>query len=289
MSFLNFFSRKKNNYNLKDFNEMDKFILSFSERLKNATIIQSKNTDTKYNLDNIISDYVTFFTKYKKFLEIQILRYKNKNKDISGYYNHLLRINILYNEIYNFTKLMKQQQFYDSYIQQKNFLENKLFNKILFDNLDRSVANQVIISTQLKIILSILNFKAIQNIHKQQIELDLNRYFNEIENVIMNGNNKKNIRMFYLLKSLYYYLSYDKEKSMIYLGYLFNFDYSKYKNKIYAMPLQYTGLGENPHLTMFLPNEFKNFINEKLITNKFTNEELDEMLNKTQFKTVFEI
>ena len=62
MSFLNFFSRKKNNYNLKDFNEMDKFILSFSERLKNATIIQSKNTDTKYNLDNIISDYVTFFT-----------------------------------------------------------------------------------------------------------------------------------------------------------------------------------------------------------------------------------
>ena len=82
MSFLNFFSRKKNNYNLKDFNEMDKFILSFSERLKNATIIQSKNTDTKYNLDNIISDYVTFFTKYKKFLEIQILRYKNKNKDI---------------------------------------------------------------------------------------------------------------------------------------------------------------------------------------------------------------
>ena len=129
---------------------MDKFILSFSERLKNATIIQSKNTDTKYNLDNIISDYVTFFTKYKKFLEIQILRYKNKNKDLSGYYNHLLRINILYNEIYNFTKLMKQQQFYDSYIQQKNFLENKLFNKILFDNLDRSVANQVIISTQLK-------------------------------------------------------------------------------------------------------------------------------------------
>ena len=205
MSFLSFFSRKKNNYNLKDFNEMDKFILSFSERLKNATIIQSKNTDTKYNLDNIISDYVTFFTKYKKFLEIQILRYKNKNKDLSGYYNHLLRINILYNEIYNFTKLMKQQQFYDSYIQQKNFLENKLFNKILFDNLDRSVANQVIISTQLKIILSILNFKAIQNIHKQQIELDLNRYFNEIENVIMNGNNKKNIRMFYLLKSLYYY------------------------------------------------------------------------------------
>ena len=68
MSFLNFFSRKKNNYNLKDFNEMDKFILSFSERLKNATIIQSKNTDTKYNLDNIISDYVTFFIKYKKFL-----------------------------------------------------------------------------------------------------------------------------------------------------------------------------------------------------------------------------
>ena len=60
------------------------------------------------------------------------------------------------------------------------------------------MANQVIISTQLKIILSILNFKAIQNIHKQQIELDLNRYFNEIENVIMNGNNKKNIRMFYL-------------------------------------------------------------------------------------------
>ena len=85
MSFLSFFSRKKNNYNLKDFNEMDKFILSFSERLKNATIIQSKNTDTKYNLDNIISDYVTFFTKYKKFLEIQILRYKNKNKDISGF------------------------------------------------------------------------------------------------------------------------------------------------------------------------------------------------------------
>ena len=61
MSFLSFFLKKKNKYNLKDFNEMDKFILSFSERLKNATIIQSKNTDKKYNLDNIISDYIIFF------------------------------------------------------------------------------------------------------------------------------------------------------------------------------------------------------------------------------------
>lgn len=271
----------KNKFSCNNYNEMDNVIIEFAERLKNAKIIDLDNQSV-FKIDNIINDYLLFYKKYKNYLEIKIsLLYKTNNDiELRNYYNHLIRIHVLYNEIYNFTYLMKKGMYYESYVQQKTFLENVPFNKILMQYVNGNSAKQVIISIQLKIVAAILNFKILQSITNQQIEKDLKKYLQDLDNIIPNSDNKKNIRIYYLIKAFYFFTEQQYKLCDIYLGYLYNFEKDKYQNKMYAMPLQYTGLGVNPHLTMYYPNEFKNIINQKLIENKLSNKELKQLENQ---------
>ena len=268
----------KNKFHCNNYNEMDNVIVDFAERLKNAKIIDLDNQSI-FKIDNIITDYLIFYKQYKHYLEIKIslLQKQNNEAELKNYYNHLIRIHVLYNEIYNFTHLMQKGMYYESYVQQKAFLENVPFNKILMHYVNESSAKQVIISIQLKIIAAILNFKMLQSISNQQIEKDLKQYLKELDNIIPNSDNKKNIRTYYLIKAFYFFTEKQLKLCDVYLGYLYNFEKDKYQNKMYAMPLQYTGLGVNPHLTMYYPNEFKNIINQKLIENKLSNKELKQL------------
>ena len=268
------FNFLKNKY---EFKKMELSIEDFTYKLKNSSLI-------KDSINEITKEYLEFYNPYKSYLEKEISNNK-KNDEIKKLYNHFIRINILYNEIYNYGYLMNNGSFFESYKKQKSFLENKLFHDILFKYISIESANQVVISIKLKLMLSILRFKQTQNIDKQQIEKDFFIYYKEVKPNITNGKNKKNFRMLYLIETLNKYIENDKETATLYLNFIYNFEYEKYKNKIYAMALQYTGLGEHPHITMPLSNDFKSFINEKLIiSNKYNNEELLNIIKSKSTK-----
>lgn len=270
MSFLSGFFKRKNHYH--DYKIKDYVIHSFTEKLKNSDI---EGYDEENKIFEIYEEFKPFFEDYNKFLKKQLS--DKKNPLLKKYFNHFLRINLLYNEIYHYGYFMNKQMYFDAYQSQRAFLNNKLFVNILRNNTEEHVYKQVLTSIKIKLMLTILCFRSVQNISKQQMDYDFQQYYQDIKDHVFQSKNKKNVRFFYLIEIFKYYLDKDETMTNIYLSYLFHYEKKKYQDRYYAIPLQYTGLGNYPHITMPLPVDFKSFLNEKLVESKFSITELRQM------------
>lgn len=246
-----------------DFIEKDKEIKSFVKQFKYTSID---------NMNNLVDQYLSFYQDYMKQLSKAFSN--NQSKEV---YLHFVRINILYNEVYNYGYLMLNRSAYEAYESQKNFINNTMFNNILQTKINQENARQIVLSSKMKAILSILCHKSKQDIFKQSIEHDMFNYYHDVLSDIYTSPNKNNRRLFLLCEALNRFIDKDKEMSAIKIGHLFNLDKKEYAEKLHELPLQYIGLGTNPYITACLPDDFKQFINEQMMNRYQSKKELNEM------------
>ena len=202
---------------------------------------------------------------------------------------NLIRINAIYNEMYNYSYLMLDNKFYESYEKQKQFLSNPIFNNLLLQETEIATANQVIYSATIKVILSILCYKHKQDIKNQTIEHDYIQYYDKIKEVVKSVDNNKNKRFFKLITAFNLFIDGNINESIKELHQLFMMDYIKFQEQPHMIPLQYIGMGYNAFMTIALPNEFKSFINETMMNYNQHNIEMPEktlMSNKQTSNTL---
>ena len=259
MSILNKMSNvfKKKSIDYGNTNNIENLIHIFSNKLKNE--IRYNNED---NL-TIIKDYLNFYNEYYPIVVKKMNNKNINNSEKKQLINQFVRINVLYNEYNNFTYYMLNDKFLDSYNKQKSFLNNKAFLAILNEHIDPNAVNQVMISIKIKILISILCFKSVQNISKQEIEFDFLNYYNEFNSVSFKSSKSK--KLFLLIKSFNFYLDDQQNDSLKSLWNIYDLEYNNFKDSLHSLPLQYTGLGSNAYLTMSLPENFKSFINKNIL------------------------
>ena len=234
-----------------------------------------KNANTKEDLMLVTQEFCLFHQSYHEKLTNYIKSESNQVLVKKARWN-LIRINAIYNEMYNYSYLMLDNKFYESYEKQKQFLSNPIFNNLLLQETEITTANQVIYSATIKVMLSILCYKFKQDISNQTIEYDYIQYYNKISNVVKNIDNNKNKRFLKLITAFNLFIDEDIEESKKELQQLFMMDYIKFQEQPHMIPLQYIGMGYNAFMTIVLPNEFKSFINETMMNYNQHNIEIPE-------------
>lgn len=250
---MNLFKRKKINFKQKE--------QEFSNIYK-----KFKNETNNENLKNIINEYIEFYNGYY----YDLIKYveNKKNKEIKTAKNHLIKISIIYNEMYNYTYLMLNNKYFLSYEKQKSFLKNQAFQNILKTQINEKAIKQVIYSINIKLLLSILCYKYKQEVKNQKIENDFNQILKETIEMNMYEKNNRNERMILLINAFNSFIEKNIIEAKSNIKKLYNKDIEKYKNNSFLIPLQYIGMGNNAYLTLFLPNDFKNLINETMLNNE---------------------
>ena len=247
-----------------------------------------KNANTKEDLMLVTKEFCLFHQSYHGKLTNYIKSESNQILVKKARWN-LIRINAIYNEMYNYSYLMLDNKFYESYEKQKQFLSNPIFNNLLLQETEIATANQVIYSATIKVILSILCYKHKQDIKNQTIEHDYIQYYDKIKEVVKSVDNNKNKRFFKLITAFNLFIDGNINESIKELHQLFMMDYIKFQEQPHMIPLQYIGMGYNAFMTIALPNEFKSFINETMMNYNQHNIEMPEktlMSNKQTSNTL---
>ena len=186
-----------------------------------------------------VKDFVVFFDKNIN---------NNLNNSLNNSLN-IIQLTLLHNDLYNYAYHMLQKQYFESYLKQKDLLENKAFENLIKNHSHfTTIKNSLLV----KLCLTILCYKFVLNnnelFDRQEIGFNYKNYIIELNNnnnksewiVFVNSfdafcNNDVNISKQYLKQ-----ICFDEDKKMKFTGYS----------------------NDNSYLTYGLPDEFKNIIFE---------------------------
>ncbi len=256
-------------------------------------IVNKYFTRLKYsnseNIKGFFDEYFSFYKDYRNFIENKMKYKKISKEDKNFYYRQLLKIDYIYNEVYNYHYFMSQNKIFDSYKKQKEFVESKPLEFIIKQAVNNKHKYHYYFIFYMRVSFSILCFKYNQNIEKQNMSFDLKKYFDYMEKYHKATNNT-NFNYYLLLKSFNEFivareslidlneenkniLNDDDELYKNYDNQIFNQSYyflekiyencsssEEFKNHKYKIASQFTGLGKYYYLTNPLPNSFKNYV-----------------------------
>ena len=203
-------------------------------------IEQFKHFD--FSVENSVNLFIDDVKYFVLFFDKNIINKLNNSLNI-------IQLTLLHNDLYNYAYHMLQKQYFESYLKQKDLLENKAFENLIKNHSHfTTIKNSLLV----KLCLTILCYKFVLNnnglFDRQEIGFNYKNYIIELNNnnnksewiVFVNSfdafcNNDVNISKQYLKQ-----ICFDEDKKMKFTGYS----------------------NDNSYLTYGLPDEFKNIIFE---------------------------
>lgn len=203
-------------------------------------IEQFKHFD--FSVENSVNLFIDDVKDFVVFFDENISNKLNNSLNI-------IQLTLLHNDLYNYAYHMLQKQYFESYLKQKDLLENKAFENLIKNHSHfTTIKNSLLV----KLCLTILCYKFVLNnnelFDRQEIGFNYKNYIIELNN----NNNKSEWIVF--VNSFDAFCNNDVDISKQYLKQIC-FDEDK--------KMKYTGYSnDNSYLTYGLPDEFKNNIFE---------------------------